>query len=147
MARIYVFNGPNLNLLGLREPGVYGSATLSDVEALCRDAAARYGHEIDFRQTNHEGVLVDWLQEAGFAQKRGEALGVILNAGALTHTSVAVHDAIRGASVSMIEVHITNVHAREEFRHHSYLSPVAKGIIVGLGIKGYALAVTALSDA
>lgn len=141
---VFVFNGPNLNLLGTRKPEVYGHTTLADAEVLCRDCAAGHGLELDFRQTNHEGSLVDWIHEAGAAVKRGEALGLVLNAGAYTHTSVALHDAIEGAELPTIEVHISNVHAREPFRHHSYLSPVAAGIIVGFGVDGYALAVDGL---
>lgn len=137
---VYLLNGPNLNLLGLREPGVYGSATLADVEALAAAAGARLGLDVECRQSNHEGDLVDWIQEA-----RTKAAGVVLNAGAYTHTSVALQDAIRAAGVPTIEVHISNVHARESFRHNSYVSPVAAGIIVGLGIDGYDLALQALA--
>ncbi|HEY6513240.1 MAG TPA: type II 3-dehydroquinate dehydratase [Burkholderiaceae bacterium] len=144
MKQILVLNGPNLNLLGTREPAVYGSATLADVEALCRDTAARLNVTVDCRQSNHEGQLVDWIQEAGGALRAGELLGVVFNAGAYTHTSVALHDAIKGTGVPVIEVHITNVHAREAFRHHSYLSPAAAGIVVGFGIEGYALAIEGL---
>ncbi|ROR16399.1 3-dehydroquinate dehydratase [Comamonas sp. BIGb0124] len=147
MATITVLNGPNLNLLGLREPAIYGSATLADVERLCREEAAQHGLEIDFRQSNHEGVLVDWIQEAGRAMAAGECIGVVMNPAAYTHTSVALHDAIKGASVKLIEVHISNVHAREPFRHHSYISPAAAGIVVGLGIEGYAVAIHALARA
>ena len=144
MKKILVLNGPNLNLLGTREPAVYGSATLADVEALCRDTAARLGVAVECRQSNHEGQLVDWVHEAGVAQRAGQLLGVVFNAGAYTHTSVALHDAIKGTGVPVIEVHITNVHAREAFRHHSYLSPAAAGIVVGFGIEGYALAIEGL---
>jgi 3-dehydroquinate dehydratase-2 len=145
MKTVYVFNGPNLNLLGTREPGIYGAQTLADVQALCEQAAARQGLALDFRQTNHEGALVDWLQEAGLAQAAGAAIGVVLNAGAYTHTSVALADAIKGAGVTVIELHISNVHAREAFRHHSFISPVASGIVVGLGVAGYALAIEGLA--
>lgn len=141
---VFVFNGPNLNLLGTRRPDVYGSTNLTDVEALCRDEAVRHGVELDFRQTNHEGTLVDWIQEAGAAVKRGTALGAVLNAAAYTHTSVALHDAIEGAELPTIEVHVSNVHAREEFRQHSYVSPVAAGIVVGFGVTGYVLAIDGL---
>ena len=144
MKKILVLNGPNLNLLGTREPAIYGSATLADVEALCRDTAARLGVAVECRQSNHEGQLVDWVQEAGAAQRAGDLLGVVFNAGAYTHTSVALHDAIKGTGVPVIEVHVTNVHARETFRHHSYLSPAAAGIVVGFGIDGYALAIEGL---
>lgn len=144
MSRLMVLNGPNLNLLGTREPELYGSETLADIEERCRRVLEGAGHELDFRQSNHEGDLVDWLQEAGAGVKTGDTLGVVLNAGALTHTSVAIADAITGASVPTIEVHLTNVHAREEFRHHSYISPVAAGIVIGLGALGYELAIRAL---
>ena len=145
MKTIYVFNGPNLNLLGTREPGIYGAQTLADVQALCERATAGQGLVLDFRQTNHEGALVDWLHEAGMAQAAGAAIGVVLNAGAYTHTSIAIADAIKGAGVTVIEVHISNVHAREEFRHHSFISSVASGVIVGLGVAGYALAIEGLA--
>jgi 3-dehydroquinate dehydratase-2 len=144
LKKVLVLNGPNLNLLGTREPALYGSATLADVEALCRDTGARLGVAIECRQSNHEGQLVDWIHEAGAAQRAGELLGVVLNAGAYTHTSVALHDAIKGTGVPLIEVHISNVHAREPFRHHSYLSSVATGIVVGFGIDGYVLALEGL---
>ncbi|GAY11552.1 type II 3-dehydroquinate dehydratase [Pseudonocardia sp. N23] len=139
---VLVLNGPNLNLLGTRNPQVYGSATLDDVAALCRDEAAAHGWAVDLRQTNHEGALVDWLHEAGAT--RG-CPGVVLNAGAYTHTSVALHDAIEAIDVPVVEVHISNVHRRETFRHHSYVSPVAAGIVVGFGVAGYALAVRGLA--
>ena len=142
---VYVLNGPNLNLLGTREPQVYGSQTLADVQSLCDRACDANGFELDFRQSNHEGELVDWLHEAGRAQAAGKLAGVILNAGAYTHTSVALHDAIKGAGVTVIELHISNVHAREAFRHHSYISPVAKAVICGLGVNGYALAIAGLA--
>ncbi|MBK8072282.1 MAG: type II 3-dehydroquinate dehydratase [Ramlibacter sp.] len=146
MKTALVLNGPNLNLLGTREPAVYGHATLADVEKLCAQACAKQGLTLDFRQTNHEGVLVDWLHEAGRAQASGTLAGVILNAGAYTHTSVALHDAIKGAGVTCIELHISNVHAREAFRHHSYISPAAKAVMAGFGVKGYALAIAALAE-
>jgi len=142
--KILVVNGPNLNLLGTREPALYGSATLPEVEALARDAGARLGVAVECRQSNHEGELIDWIHAAGAAHRAGELLGVVLNAGAYTHTSVALHDAIKGTGVPVIEVHISNVHAREPFRHHSYLSAVAAGIVVGFGIDGYALAIDGL---
>ena len=144
MATILVLHGPNLNLLGTREPALYGSATLPEVEALARDAGARLGVAVECRQSNHEGELIDWIHAAGAAHRAGELLGVVLNAGAYTHTSVALHDAIKGTGVPVIEVHISNVHAREPFRHHSYLSAVAAGIVVGFGIDGYALAIDGL---
>ncbi|HSW04787.1 type II 3-dehydroquinate dehydratase [Aquabacterium sp.] len=142
--KILVLNGPNLNLLGTREPAVYGATTLADVDALCRDAAQQRGAEADCRQSNHEGVLIDWIHEAGIAHREGRLAGVVFNAGAYTHTSIALHDAIKGAGVPVIEVHISNVHARESFRHHSWLSPVAAGIVVGFGIDGYVLAIDGL---
>ena len=145
MKTALVLNGPNLNLLGSREPTVYGAQTLADVEALCREACAAHGFALDFRQSNHEGVLIDWIHEAGRVQAAGTLAGVVLNAGAYTHTSIALHDAIKGAGVQVIEVHISNVHAREAFRHHSTISPVARGVIVGLGVAGYALAIAALA--
>ena len=144
MKKILVLNGPNLNLLGTREPEQYGRDTLTDVERLCAEAGAKHGVEIECRQSNHEGVLIDWIHEAGREVAAGNMLGVVMNPGAYTHTSIALHDAIKGASVPLIELHISNVHAREEFRHRSYISPAARGIIVGLGVKGYALAIAAL---
>ena len=139
MKPVFVLNGPNLNLLGLREPAVYGAATLKDVENRCRSHAEGLGLTIDFRQSNHEGELVSWIHEA-----RDKASGIAINAGAYTHTSVALHDAIKGAEVPVIEVHISNVHAREAFRHHSYISPAAAGIVVGFGVDGYVLAMEGL---
>jgi 3-dehydroquinate dehydratase-2 len=143
---VLVLNGPNLNLLGSREPAVYGAATLADVERLCREACAANGFTLDFRQSNHEGVLLDAIHEAGAAQAAGTLAGVVFNAGAYTHTSLALHDAIKGAAVRVIELHISNVHAREEYRHHSWISPVAQGIIVGFGTHGYPLAIAALAQ-
>ena len=136
---IYVLNGPNLNLLGVREPEIYGSLTLDDIAGSLEDRAKTLGFALDIRQSNHEGHLVDWLQEANASG----AKAVILNAGALTHTSVAVHDAVKAISVPVIEVHLSNPQAREDFRHHSYVSPVARGIIVGFGALGYELALDA----
>ena len=144
MKKILVLNGPNLNLLGTREPAVYGAETLPDVEKLCRDEAEKLGVAVDCRQSNHEGQLIDWIHEAGREIAAGNMIGVVFNPGAFTHTSVALHDAIKGASATVIELHISNVHAREEFRHHSYISPAARGIIVGFGVKGYPLAIEAL---
>jgi len=146
MPKILVLNGPNLNLLGSREPAVYGSATLADVEQACRRAAEPHGIEIDFRQSNHEGQLIDWLHEAG-AEPAGTVVGIVLNAGAYTHTSVALHDAIKAIFPPVIEVHLSNVHAREPFRHHSYLSPACAGIVVGFGVAGYAMAIDGLGRA
>ncbi|RFU84041.1 type II 3-dehydroquinate dehydratase [Streptomyces triticagri] len=144
MASVMILNGPNLNLLGTREPGIYGAATLQDVADLCKQTAAGLGLEADCRQSNHEGVLVDWIQEAGALQRDGRSIGAVLNAGAYTHTSVALHDAITGSGLRLVEVHISNVHAREPFRHHSYLSPAAAGIVVGFGTEGYRLAIQGL---
>lgn len=137
---VFILNGPNLNLLGTREPDIYGSVTLQDIEALCAAKAKSLGLEIVFRQTNHEGELIDWIQEAG---KTGN--GIILNAGAYTHTSVAIHDALKSIAVPVVEVHLSNIFAREPFRHHSYVSPTAYGIICGFGPKGYELALEALA--
>ena len=145
MKKILVLNGPNLNLLGTREPEQYGRDTLADVERLCQDTGARLGVEIECRQSNHEGVLIDWIQEAGREVAAGNMLGVVMNPGAYTHTSVALHDAIKGASVTLIELHISNVHAREAFRHHSYISPAAKAVMAGFGVQGYAIAIGALA--
>ena len=136
---IYVLNGPNLNMLGVREPEVYGSDTLDDIAGALEDRAKELGLTVDVRQSNHEGHIVDWLQEAN---ARG-AKAVILNAAGFTHTSVAIHDAIKGISVPVIEVHLSNPHAREGFRHHSYVSPVARGVIAGFGALGYQLALDA----
>jgi len=138
---IYVINGPNLNLLGTREPDKYGRHTLADVEALCRKTAKQHGFAVEFRQSNHEGELVDWIQEAG-ARK---AAGVVLNAAAYTHTSVAILDAVAAVRIPVVEVHITNIHARESFRATSYVSKVAQAMVCGFGIEGYALAITGLA--
>lgn len=138
---ILVLNGPNLNLLGTREPEVYGRTTLEDIENDCREHGKRIGLEIDFRQSNHEGDLVDWIQSA-----REGVSGIVINAGAYTHTSVAIHDALRAVGIPAIEVHLSNIHAREDFRKHSYLSPVCRGMICGLGAKGYILALDALCE-
>jgi 3-dehydroquinate dehydratase-2 len=144
MKKVLVLNGPNLNLLGTREPGIYGVKTIADVEALCRAEAARYDLEADCRQSNHEGVLIDWIQEAGAQQAAGELIGAVFNPGAYTHTSLALHDAIKGAELRLIECHISNVHAREEVRHHSFISPAAAGIVMGFGVDGYAVALHGL---
>ncbi len=146
MKTALVINGPNLNLLGTREPAVYGSQTLDDVQRICAAACELHGFALDFRQSNHEGALVDWLHEAGRAHAAGTLAGVVLNAGAYTHTSVALHDAIKGAGITLIELHISNVHAREAFRHHSYISPAAKAVMAGFGVKGYALAIGGLAS-
>ena len=146
MTTVFVFNGPNLNLLGTRKPEVYGTTVLTDVEALCRESAAAHHLELDFRQTNHEGVLVDWIHEAGAAVKRGDAVGLVLNAAAYTHTSVALHDAIEGAELPTVEVHISNVHRREAFRHTSFVSPQATAVIAGAGVLGYELGVQVIAN-
>jgi 3-dehydroquinate dehydratase-2 len=141
---VSVLNGPNLNLLGSRRPEVYGRSTLADVEAMCRRQASELGLQLHFAQTNHEGELVDWVQEIGAAVAAGTSIGAVINPGAYAHTSVALRDAVEGARTPVLEVHISNVHAREEFRHHSYLSAVAVGQIVGIGVLGYPLGVQAL---
>jgi len=141
MSTIYVINGPNLNLLGTREPEKYGRATLADVESLCREAALKEGLTVEFRQSNHEGEIIDWIHEAG----RNGAAGIVLNAAAYTHTSVAILDAVAAVAMPVIEVHITNIHAREDFRGRSYVSRVAKALVCGFGIEGYALAIEGLA--
>ena len=146
MASVLVLNGPNLNLLGTRRPEVYGHTTLADVEEMCRKEAAALGLDLTFRQSNWEGQLIDWIHEAGAAVKAGESIGAVFNPGAYTHTSVAIRDAIEGASLPVIECHISNVHAREDFRHHSYVSPVARAIVVGFGVLGYTLAIRGLHE-
>jgi 3-dehydroquinate dehydratase-2 len=141
---LLVLNGPNLNLLGTRRPEVYGSTSLADVEASCRARAEELGLAVTFRQSNHEGQLIDWIHEEGQAVRAGTSIGAVYNPGAHTHTSVALRDAIEGVELPVIEVHISNVHAREEFRHHSFISPVARGVVVGFGVLGYTLAITGL---
>lgn len=138
---IFVLNGPNLNLLGTREPDTYGHATLADVEALCRDTAAAFGLTADCRQSNHEGELIDAIHEAG----KNRAAGIVLNAGAYTHTSIALHDALKAVAVPAIEVHISNIFAREDFRHHSYIARAAVASLCGFGIDGYRLAISGLA--
>ncbi|MBL8564931.1 MAG: type II 3-dehydroquinate dehydratase [Hyphomicrobiaceae bacterium] len=138
---VYVLNGPNLNLLGAREPHVYGHETLADVRRRAEAAASRVGLTLEFRQSNHEGQLIDWVHEA-----RDKGAGLIVNAGGLTHTSIALLDALQAAELPVIEVHLSNIFRREPFRHHSYVSLAAKGVICGLGAKGYELAVEAMAD-
>jgi 3-dehydroquinate dehydratase-2 len=138
---VYVLNGPNLNLLGSREPEVYGRATLADVEKLCRGTAKRHGLTVEFRQSNHEGEIVDWIQEAR-AQK---AVGVVINPAGYGHTSVAILDALAMLEAPVIEVHISNIHARESFRRRTYVSQVARAVLCGFGIHGYALAIDGLA--
>jgi 3-dehydroquinate dehydratase II len=138
---VYVLNGPNLNLLGTREPKTYGHATLKDLERLCRDRAIVHKLDLEFRQSNHEGDLIDWIHEAG-AKK---AVGIVLNAGGYTHTSVAIRDAVAAVSIPVVEVHISNIFARDSFRHHSHIAPVARASLCGFGIEGYALAIEGLA--
>ena len=140
-ATIYVLNGPNMNLLGTREPEKYGRASLADVEKLCRDTAARFGIEIVFRQSNGEGELVTWIQEA---REKGAA-GIVINPAGYTTTSIAIMDALLAVGIPAIECHITNIHQRESFRHNSYISKAAKAVLAGFGIDGYALAIRALA--
>ncbi|UYO00425.1 MAG: type II 3-dehydroquinate dehydratase [Devosia sp.] len=139
--RVLVLNGPNLNLLGTREPGTYGSETLRDVEALCKATGDELGLSVDFRQSNHEGELVTWIQDA-----RKTADAILINPAAYSHTSVAIHDALRAVALPAAEVHLTNIHQREPFRHHSYVSSVAYGVICGFGSLGYKLALQALAE-
>ena len=138
----HVLNGPNLNLLGTREPQLYGHSTLADIEKLCDATARRHGHAVVFRQSNHEGEIVDWIQEA----RAEKAAGLVINPAGFTTTSIAILDALLTMKAPIVEVHITNIHAREEFRHHSYVSRAAQGVICGLGFAGYRLALIALSD-
>lgn len=138
---IAVLNGPNMNMLGLRQPRLYGSETLDDVEQLCADTAEGLNVAVDFRQTNSEGELISWVQEC-----RGRAQGIVINPAGYTTTSIALMDALLAVELPVIEVHVTNIHRREEFRQHSYVSKAAVGVICGLGIRGYALALTALAE-
>lgn len=140
-ADILIVNGPNLNMLGSREPEIYGSETLDDVKKLCASTAAGKGLSTDFRQTNDEGVLVSWIQQA-----KQSFQGIIINPAAYTHTSIAIYDALLICEIPVIEVHISNIHQREEFRHNSYVSKVAKGVICGFGSYGYALAIDAMAN-
>ncbi|MEX0369916.1 MAG: type II 3-dehydroquinate dehydratase [Tateyamaria sp.] len=140
MTSVLVLNGPNLNLLGTRQPEIYGAATLADVEQMCRDHGAQLGFDVTCAQSNHEGALVDAIHAA-----KGTHEGIVLNAGAYTHTSIALHDAILGTELPVVELHLSNTHARESFRYHSYIAPVAIGMICGFGVAGYTLALDALS--
>ncbi len=146
MVKILLLNGPNLNLLGTREPGKYGSESLQQVVENCSVLANSLGYQLESYQSNIEGELINAIHQAGVEHKRGELLGIVFNPGAYTHTSIALHDAIKGVGVPVVEVHITNVHARENFRHHSYISPVASGTIIGMGTKGYQLAIRSLAE-
>jgi 3-dehydroquinate dehydratase II len=138
---IYVLNGPNLNLLGTREPETYGHATLADVERLCVETSARFGLKADCRQSNHEGELIDFIHEAQARQ----AAGIIINAGGYSHSSIALHDALRAVQVPAVEVHISNIHSRENFRHHSFTARAAFATLAGFGIDGYRLAINGLA--
>ncbi|WP_299041894.1 type II 3-dehydroquinate dehydratase [uncultured Tateyamaria sp.] len=139
MTSVLVLNGPNLNLLGTRQPEIYGATTLPQVEQLCRDHGATGGYDVTCAQSNHEGALVDAIHAA-----KGTHDGIVLNAGAYTHSSIALHDAILGTALPVVELHLSNIHAREAFRHHSYIAPVAVGMICGFGVAGYTLALDAL---
>ena len=139
-SKILVLNGPNLNLLGTREPDIYGTETLADIERQARARAKALGLAIDFRQSNTEGELVDWIQEA-----RGTMAGIVINAGAYTHTSIAILDALQASDLPVVEVHLSNIFARETFRHHSYVSQVATGLVCGFGGLGYSLALEAIA--
>ncbi len=139
---VYVLNGPNLNLLGTREPHIYGRSTLADVEKLCQGAAQQHGLAVVFRQSNHEGQIIDWIQEA----RAEKAAGLLLNPAGFTTTSIAILDALMTMEAPVIEVHISNIHAREEFRHNSYVSKTARAVICGFGIEGYALAIDGLAS-
>ncbi len=139
--RVLLLNGPNLNMLGTREPQTYGSQTLADIEAMSRAEGKALGLDVTARQSNHEGELVTWIQEA-----LGTQDAIVINPGAYSHTSVAIHDAIRAVGLPVIEVHLSNIYTREAFRHHSYVSPVALGVICGLGATGYKLALHALAE-
>ena len=138
---VYVLNGPNLNLLGIREPETYGHATLADVEKLCIETAVRYGLSADCRQSNHEGELIDFIHEA---RDKG-AVGIVINAGGYSHTSIALHDALVGVQIPAVEVHVSNIHARENFRHHSFTARAAFASLCGFGIDGYRLAISGLA--
>jgi 3-dehydroquinate dehydratase-2 len=138
---VAVLNGPNMNMLGLRQPSLYGSATLDDAEALCAETAEQVGLAIDFRQTNGEGELISWVQEC-----RARARGIVINPAGYTTTSIALMDALLAVDLPVIEVHLTNIHRREDYRQHSYISKAAVGVICGLGIRGYGLALIAMAD-
>jgi 3-dehydroquinate dehydratase-2 len=138
---VLVLNGPNLNQLGVRQPEIYGRATLGDIEAACRERSGELGFDLEFRQSNSESELIGWIQEA-----RTAVDGIVINGGAYSHTSVALLDALVGSQLPVIEVHLSNIYAREEFRHHSYISRAARGVICGLGPQGYLFALEAMAD-
>jgi len=138
---IFILNGPNLNLLSVRHPNIYGHETLESIQKNCEEIAKQFGHDLDFRQTNHEGVLIDWIQEVGL-----KGTGLIINGGGLTHTSISLLDALLILSVPVIEVHLSLITKRETFRHHSFITPAAKGVIAGFGASGYTLALRALIE-
>ncbi|MEJ2043536.1 MAG: type II 3-dehydroquinate dehydratase [Reinekea sp.] len=142
MSKLLLINGPNLNLLGTREPEVYGYETLADVEVLATDTAKQFGHTLDCLQSNHEGIIIDRIHETLTDQTDF----ILINPGAFTHTSVAIRDALAGVNKPFIELHLSNVHARESFRHHSYLAPLANGVIAGFGTYGYVLAIQAADN-
>lgn len=139
--RVLILNGPNLNMLGIREPATYGSGTLADIEASCVSEAKALGLTVECRQSNHEGELVTWIQQA-----LGKSDAIVINPGAYSHTSIAIPDALRAVALPVVEVHLSNIYTREAFRHHSYVSPVATGVICGLGAAGYRLALRALAE-
>ncbi|MEQ1901429.1 MAG: type II 3-dehydroquinate dehydratase [Devosia sp.] len=139
--RVLILNGPNLNMLGIREPKTYGSQTLAQIEAMCKAEGKKLGFTVECRQTNREGELCEWIQEA-----YGKAAGIVINPGAYSHTSIAIRDAISAVGIPTVEVHLSNIHAREEFRHHSYVSAVATGVICGFGAAGYRFALEALAE-
>ncbi|MFZ4762391.1 MAG: type II 3-dehydroquinate dehydratase [Alphaproteobacteria bacterium] len=141
MTSVLVVNGPNLNLLGMREPEIYGSDTLADLEAYVREHAHHVGIDVDFRQSNHEGEIIGWLQSAASLHD-----AIIINAAAYSHTSIAIADALKACSLPIIEVHLSNIFSREPYRHHSYIAPLAKGVICGLGKNGYKLALIAIAQ-
>ena len=138
---VYVLNGPNLNLLGTREPEIYGRATLADIEKLCRTTAERHRLTVEFRQSNHEGQIIDWIQEAS----KEKAAGLVINPAGYSHTSIAILDALATLEAPIIEVHLSNIHAREQFRRRSYVSQVARAVLCGFGAEGYALAISGLA--